>query len=549
MDRSATIAFEWALVAASSAIGAALVLLVSMIEIPTLDGDGLFTWLLVRDLIDRRGDVVWQCMTNFYFFPALFFVALGDAIFEDLGLVHLASFAAQALAMLGAGALYARIAAPQASPRHWILSGVSLLCLYLVAMIVWPILGHTAFQPASHGMHYPVAVLVLAAFLAAITRPSRTSTVSFVVLGSLLLLSDAIFLVWLFAPLAIACFTAFGVFQRDLRRLWRATWLIGAPFVFSVIGKLSIEGTGRFDRRSRTGERELSEILGAFQRFARDLAEVEGAMALGAVAALALLSACGVLLAARRPRWREALELGLGSLGASRLLWMGGVVAAGLVTTLLVPLAAGVWDGPQSARYFTNLAFLAILGSAHASLAAAVAGRATVLRGFALVGLVLGATSVVVERNAFVPRHLLAPYPAEIEAIDALARTHGLQFGLAGFHLANPLRALSREGLVVASVRSNLRPYLWGTSADLFFRNTGYDFVILDRLDPEAVRRRIGPPRRVERAGSLELWIYDREADAARFGFLREQAAVEISNRGLMLRDEWMREPPDSTSQ
>ena len=108
------------------------------------------------------------------------------------------------------------------------------------------------------------------------------------------------------------------------------------------------------------------------------------------------------------------------------------------------------------------------------------------------------------------------------------------------------MRSLSRQGLVVAAVKPSLRPYVWGTSADVFFQTTGYDFVIPQGLDREAVLRRIGPPRRIERAGSLEVWIYDREADAARFGFFREAAAAEVSRRGLMLREEWTRKSPDA---
>ena len=546
MKRVSAVAFEWSLVAAASAICAGLVLLVSAIEIPALDADGLHSYLLVRDLIDRQGDVIWQCTTNFYFFPALIFVALGEALFDDLGLVHLASFAAQALALAGAGVVYARIAAPLAPPRRWILAALSLLCLYLVALIAWPFFGHTAFRPTSHGMHYPVAVLVIGAFLATITRSSRTSTASFVGLGSLLLLSDVIFLNWLFAPLAIASFAAFGVLERDLRKLRRATLLIGAPFFLSIAGKLAVEWTGRFNRRTLLGAHRRSEVFGAFQQLVHDLPSVEGALALAALAGLALLAAGALLLAARRPRVREGLDLGLGRLGASRLLWMSGILAAGMITTLLVPLATGAWNGPGSTRYFTNLAFLPVLWLSHVALAAAAAGRAAVLGGFALVSLVLGIASAVFERDAFDPRRLLAPYPARIAALDALAQSHGLRFGLAHFDLANPVRSLSRQGLVVVAVKPSLRPYLWSTSADVYFQTTGYDFVIPQGLDREAVLRRIGPPRRIESAGSLEVWIYDREADAARFASFREAAAAEVARRGLMLREEWTQEPPDA---
>ena len=546
MKRVSAVAFEWSLVAAVSAICAGLVLLVSAIEIPALNADAFLTRLLVRDLIDRRGDVIWQCATNFYFFPALFLVALGEALFDDVGLVHLASFAAQALALAGAGVLYARVSAPLAPPRRWILAALALLCLYLVALIEWSFFGHSAFRPPSHGMHSPVAVLVIAAFLAAITGASRASSASFVGLGALLLLSDVIYLAWLFVPLAIASGTAFVVVERDLRKLWRAALLIGAPCFLSIAGKLAIEWTGRFNRRTLLGAGSRSETLGAFQQFVHDLPGVGGALALASLAGLALLAAGALLLAARRPRVREALDLGLGRLGASRLLWMSGILAAGVLSTLLLPLATGAWRGPGSARYYTNLAFLPILWLTHVALAAAAAGRAALLCGFALAGLILGIAVAALERDAFDPRRLLAPYPAQIAALDALAQSHGLRFGLASFGLANPVRSLSRQGLLVAAVKPSLRPYVWGTSADVYFQTTGYDFVILQGLDREAVLRRIGPPRRIESAESLEVWIYDREADVARFGFFRKAAAAEVSRRGLMLREQWLREPPDA---
>lgn len=221
---------------------------------------------------------------------------------------------------------------------------------------------------------------------------------------------------------------------------------------------------------------------------------------------------------------------------------MSGVLAAGVLTTLLVPLATGAWQGPRSARYFTNLAFLPFLWLSHVALAASAAGRAAVLHGVALLSLVLGIASAVLERDAFDPRRLLAPYPAQIAALDSLAQIHGLRFGLAHFDLANPVRSLSRQGLVVVAVKPSLRPYLWGTSADVYFQTAGYDFVIVHHLDREAVLRRVGTPRRIESAGSLEVWIYDREADAARFGFFRAAAAAAASRRGLTVREEWTQE-------
>jgi hypothetical protein len=531
------------LIAAGLAVCAALVLRIAVIELPKLDSDGLHTQMLVQDLIERRGDVVWQCTTNFYFFPALALVAVGEALFDDLGLVHVTAFALQALGVLAAGIVYARVATPRLRPREWLLAATALTTLYLCAALAWPLLSHTAFMPTSHGMHFPVAILVLAAFLAAETRPAWPSTAAFLLLGSLLLLSDVIFVAWLFAPLAVASFAAWALARRDLRRLLRAGLLIGVPVALSALGKLALEATGRFDRRTRSGGGSPQEILAGFQEFLANLPRIEGAGALGLVSALTLLSAVALLLAARRRGVRDALSRGLGHRGGARLPWAAAFTAAGVVVSLAAPLLTGAWEGRGSARYFANLAFLPALWASHAALAAGALLRAGALRAFALACIALGAAGALGGGERPSLAALRTPYPARVAALDALAEAHGLRFGLADYWLANQVRALSRRGLRVVAVQPSLRPYLWSASADVYFETPSYDFVILEDISREVVERRLGPPREVLWAGPLEVWRYDREADARRFDWFHQEALDAVRRRGLLLREAWLRPP------
>jgi hypothetical protein len=528
---------DGALVAAGLAVSAWLVFEIAARQLPHLRSDGLHTFLLVRDLIERGGDVVWQCTRNFYFFPALAFVAAGEAAFDDLGLVHLAAFAMQALALLAAALVYGRVAAPQAGARPLLLAAVTLTVLYLAAGALWPDVGLTIFMPTNHGMHFPVALLVLALFLADATRPSAAAAAAFVALSALLLLSDLIFFAWLFAPLALASFVAFALVRRDPRGLLRAALLIGGAAAASGLAKLAVEATGRFNRRTMRGAKSLEEVRGAFAEFLRDLPQVDGALWLALVALVVALAALAPLWLAQAQRLPDALASRLGEPARERLLWASGVTFLGLALGAAIPLATGVWSHRAHARFFVSLAFFPSVWIAHAALAAGVAGWPGGLRAVALASVVLGAVAACSGFEGFALARVRAPHPERVAALDALASQHGLRVGLGGYWIANETRALSRSGLRVLAVEPDLDPYVWSTSADVYFETDGFDFVILEDLDRDAVRARLGPPREVLHAGSLEVWRYDRASGA--FAFFRPAALAAVQRRGLLLRDRW----------
>lgn len=100
--------------------------------------------------------------------------------------------------------------------------------------------------------------------------------------------------------------------------------------------------------------------------------------------------------------------------------------------------------------------------------------------------------------------------PAEVACLDRMAAAHDLDTGLMYFFAAQRVRVFSRTGLGVDTVDERFRPMTWIGDRRLRGAESGYDFVILDRLrNPETVVEALGPPDITATCGDSTVWIFD----------------------------------------
>ncbi len=108
------------------------------------------------------------------------------------------------------------------------------------------------------------------------------------------------------------------------------------------------------------------------------------------------------------------------------------------------------------------------------------------------------------------PRSFPAYRPAEVVCLDRLAAEHELETGLMYFFAAQRVRVFSRMGLQIDTVDEHFRPFTWIGDRRQRGAESGYDFVILDRLrDPRAVAEALGSPDRTVHCGGSTVWLYD----------------------------------------
>lgn len=97
--------------------------------------------------------------------------------------------------------------------------------------------------------------------------------------------------------------------------------------------------------------------------------------------------------------------------------------------------------------------------------------------------------------------------------LDAQMGARGLNQGLADYWHARPLRLLSDSGLVLRPVTTEggaLSPYAVSVDRRSFEGAGRVQFVVLNGLDPAALRLDLGPPREELDGQGLTVWIYAR---------------------------------------
>jgi hypothetical protein len=107
------------------------------------------------------------------------------------------------------------------------------------------------------------------------------------------------------------------------------------------------------------------------------------------------------------------------------------------------------------------------------------------------------------------------PELAQAHWLDQVLAPRVLDSGLADYAHARPLRMLSARDLALAPVVTEgggLTPYLWSVDRKIFAWSSRPQFVVLDGLDPAALRANLGPPAEVLSGAGMTVWIYARAA-------------------------------------
>ncbi len=191
----------------------------------------------------------------------------------------------------------------------------------------------------------------------------------------------------------------------------------------------------------------------------------------------------------------------------------GWFAATCLISTLALPVLAVYWQNPQHGRYLlpclviplwwllTTIPFARLRTPF-------VAGIVTA----SLLGLaVWRAPQIDFAKWAW-------PYPDNVAELDRLFTEEGYAHGLADYWHANHLNAVSKK-VRLNQVRPDGRVQFWGNNAfhhftpdasGMMLQPRRYEFIIVNDLDPTALRMKYGEPNRTVIAGDYDVWFYDQ---------------------------------------
>jgi hypothetical protein len=190
------------------------------------------------------------------------------------------------------------------------------------------------------------------------------------------------------------------------------------------------------------------------------------------------------------------------------LVWC--IAAASIAVILL--LGGILYVSPATYRYLIPVLFWPLI---FVAIAATQWGGRTATRAAWCMLLLLGAAFMVraYERN-FVPatatwRDALAT--CLLEQRDAL----GLKAGIAQYWLARPATIGSNWTMQIDPVVGDGVPFVWGNNPWSYLKSIqnraqppAYNFIVIDDLDTEALRRKFGAPERTAPCGPRTLWVY-----------------------------------------
>lgn len=185
---------------------------------------------------------------------------------------------------------------------------------------------------------------------------------------------------------------------------------------------------------------------------------------------------------------------------------LGGRLAMALVLMALLGLGLAALEGSVQGRYFIgfvwmSVPFLPLVCSL------SLEGHSMPLAAAGLLGLLCLAyfqAPTGTSRNQAL---------IQAQWLDSQTGAQGLTQGLADYSLARPLRLLSQEGLSLSPVATTggaLKPYAWIVDRRIFTHARTVQFVVLNGLDPAAVRGALGPPFKELDAAGLSVWIYSK---------------------------------------
>jgi hypothetical protein len=223
----------------------------------------------------------------------------------------------------------------------------------------------------------------------------------------------------------------------------------------------------------------------------------------GAMLASLLVQCLPAMETALIPLLLGLLALALLS-GRGKNLPLGAWLAAALVLMALFGLGLAALEGSIQGRYFIGFVWLSVPFLPLAC-SLRLEGHSLPLAAAGLLGLLcLGHFQADASPNQAL---------SQAQWLDSQSGARGLTQGLADYSHARPLRLLSQEGLVLSPVATTggaLKPYAWIVDRRIFTQGRTVQFVVLNGLDPAALRGALGPPFQELAAAGLTVWIYSK---------------------------------------
>jgi|GEM_PF-2367034 len=195
----------------------------------------------------------------------------------------------------------------------------------------------------------------------------------------------------------------------------------------------------------------------------------------------------------------------------------------GLVSTVSLPVLAVYWQNPQHGRYL--LPCLVIPPWWLLTLLPVAKLRTPFFAGIVTASL-LGLTAWRAPQVDF--KAWAWPHPTGVAELESLLASAGHTRGLADFWPAHYLNTVNRSGLRLNQLRPDGRVRFWGNNAFQHFDTASsgaplvaprYSFILVNDLDPAALREKYGEPVRIAEAGGYVVWLYD-DAGAVRLSAL-----------------------------
>ncbi|HKF71933.1 MAG TPA: hypothetical protein VKB68_09285 [Stellaceae bacterium] len=354
------------------------------------------------------------------------------------------------------------------------------------------------FLPNNHGGPFILALAALCLARDWLQRPGNGKLTLLGVLVAAGVLSDPLFVISCVGPICVAL--AYSLLRR------RIALRTAVPLVACLAtGGIAARALDVFLVRDELFDIDWAAVPGHVRAFVAGIGELAAAAPLTALLAFGLPTAvflCYPLISRardREPRTRDAVEYW----------WIlsGSSIAASLAATPLV------YDGPWHFRYMMPLVWWPITWSTALVVRASGPARSSAISaGLAGVAVVLGFAYFSPGLRA--PALLALHHPLEACLLEA-QRTAGLKAGLGDYWYSRYIEASSDWRLQIDQIEPDGAGMWW--SNDRFWythdihdatREPEYNYILMPRLNEEAIRRHYGPPDRTLECGSSALGVY-----------------------------------------
>lgn len=469
------------------------------------NSDLVHPFLLAGDILaDPTALLTWRHPPAWSFFPDVVLAAVLVAVGVPAGwqpLVYAACLAA--LLCLAAGAALRVAGGTSFAVGAW--AYALLLCAFglLILLLGNPPISASlliGFVAAFiHSGPVLMTILALACFLRAIDADTaRWPLILLLVICAAATFSDLLFVAWfVFPAVAVAILLArFGHSGRQLRVAWQLGLVAAVTY-----------GLERFLNPSRADRFRLHKLyaldvdwLGGQAGLLLETTDIPTVLAL--VLLIALIARCAWLVfhlkAPGAPQRQSIFELFLGAASCA---------------AFAAPLLTGYTYDGGSRRYFIAALALPLLWLAHLFLTRWITGR--LLRAIVIAGPVV---ALAAPAWYLLLSTALPTLPRQAATLRCLA-TEGRDAGFGDYWDAKSLMHASERKLHVVALKSKGDPHNWNANKTWLHRRSDnglkprFDFILPERLNPDAIRLRYGPPTAELDCDDVPIWLYDAPLD------------------------------------